>query len=243
LYSDQNQIGSYDSFLVYGKISGVEPYSKVNLSVTAPDGELVYSFNVTFDNEGNFKRLIHPPIHSFKPGDYTIVASHAQLRYTNQLQFTVVGTDVPSGIIQESVSDSELVQKTNSDMYILANAVQGDVEIKIVGKTIWIDRDVTLKVSSPTGNLIAVAQITPTPNGDFSTKIQIGGPMWKEDGTYTVTAHQGDFSELTDTVKVEVSNGAVVPEFGTIAVMILAVSIISLIAFSAKSRLRITQNL
>jgi len=38
---------------------------------------------------------------------------------------------------------------------------------------------------------------------------------------------------------VEVIDGVVIPEFGTIAAMILAVAIISIIAISAKTRLRI----
>ena len=42
---------------------------------------------------------------------------------------------------------------------------------------------------------------------------------------------------FTDSVEVEVADGLVVPEFGTIAAMILAVAIISIVAISAKSRL------
>jgi predicted secreted protein with PEFG-CTERM motif len=38
---------------------------------------------------------------------------------------------------------------------------------------------------------------------------------------------------------VDILDGVVVPEFGTIAAMILAVAIISIIAISAKSRLSI----
>jgi predicted secreted protein with PEFG-CTERM motif len=38
---------------------------------------------------------------------------------------------------------------------------------------------------------------------------------------------------------VDILDGTVVPEFGTIAAMILAVAIISIIAISAKSRLSI----
>ncbi|WP_249111110.1 PEFG-CTERM sorting domain-containing protein [Nitrosopumilus sp. K4] len=245
LHSNQKQIGVSDSFLVYGKVSDVTPYSEVNLSVVAPDGEIVYSYELTFDDDGNFKRLIHPPIHGFKIGTYTITASHPQISITNQFQFTVVGNGVASeGVMQETKSLSQLTQeKLNSDMYILANAVQGDTDIKITGKTIWTDRDVTLKVTSPNGNLITVAQVSPSSDGAFSSTIKTGGPLWNEDGMYTVTAYQGDYSELTDTVKVEIANGVVVPEFGTIAIMILAMSIISLIVFSAKSRLSLTPRL
>jgi len=236
LSSDQNNVGSLDSVLVYGKVTGVKPYSTVNLSVIAPDGETVFSPNVTFDNEGNFKRLIHPPLPSFKPGTYTVIASHEDIPYTAQMQFTVSGKDLTRGIIAESTSTSQMKDKTDLDMYIIADAKIGETIIDIRGKTIWVDRDVSLAVSSPNGNLITVAQITPTSNGDFSTKINIGGTMWKEDGTYTVTAFQGDASELKDSVKVEIAKGVVVPEFGTIAMMVLAVAIISIIVVTTKSR-------
>ncbi|PIW32288.1 MAG: PEFG-CTERM domain-containing protein [Nitrosopumilales archaeon CG15_BIG_FIL_POST_REV_8_21_14_020_37_12] len=241
LSSHSTSINPSDSFLVFGKVMGVTSYSTVNLSLVAPDDELIYSFNVDFDKEGNFKRLIHPPISSFKSGEYTIIATHAQVSQPAKLTFTVIGKDIPSGIIKEITPTPQ--DKTKSDMYIVANAVEGDTEISIVGKTFWSDRDITLKVSSPNGNLITVAQVTPMSNGDFSATIKIGGPMWKEDGLYTVTAYQGDNSELKDSVQVDIANGVVVPEFGSIAAMILAVSIISLIAFSAKSRLSLVPRL
>ena len=94
-------------------------------------------------------------------------------------------------------------------------------------------------VSAPNGNLVSVDQISPDTSGEFATDISVGGPLWSQDGAYTVTAQQGTGSAFTDSVEVEVADGLVVPEFGTIAAMILAVAIISIIAVSAKSRLSI----
>ena len=102
--------------------------------------------------------------------------------------------------------------------------------------------DVIFTVIAPNGNLVSVDQITPDASGDFATDISVGGPLWSQDGMYTVTAQQGDpqnGSLFTDSVEVDIADGLVVPEFGTIAAMILAVAIISIIAISAKSRLSI----
>lgn len=236
LTSDQSEIHSLDSVLVYGKVTGVVPYSTVNLTVTAPDGEVVYSPNLSFDGDGNFKRLIHPTLPSFKPGIYIVTASHKDISYNAQIQFAVSSKDLPQPIIPEASSET-LEDKTDSDMYIVADAMAGDSHINVRGKTLWMDKDVLLTVSAPNGNLITVDQVTPTTNGDFSAQINIGGPMWKEDGLYTVTAHQGDASELEDSVTVDIADGVVVPEFGTIAVVVLAVSIVSIIVLSAKTKL------
>ena len=125
---------------------------------------------------------------------------------------------------------------------IAANAMEGSDTIEITGNTSKTNQDVTFTVTSPNGNIVSVDQISPGTNGDFATDISVGGPLWSQDGIYTVTAQQGDpqnGSIFTDSVEVEIADGLVIPEFGTIAAMILAVAIISIIAISAKSRLSI----
>jgi predicted secreted protein with PEFG-CTERM motif len=87
--------------------------------------------------------------------------------------------------------------------------------------------------------LITIAQVTPGIYGDFEIEIKTGGPMWKEDGLYTITANQGVASEHKESIQVEIKDGVVVPEFGVIASLVLAISIISIIAVSAKSKLAI----
>jgi predicted secreted protein with PEFG-CTERM motif len=79
--------------------------------------------------------------------------------------------------------------------------------------------------------------VTPGIYGDFETEIKTGGPMWKEDGMYTITANQGASSEHKESIQVEIKDGVVVPEFGVVASLVLAISIISIIIVSSKSRL------
>ncbi len=70
-------------------------------------------------------------------------------------------------------------------------------------------------------------------------KDQVGGSQFGQSGGYTVTDQQGESSSYKDSVVVEVIDGTVIPEFGTIAALILAVAIISIIVVSAKTRLSI----
>jgi predicted secreted protein with PEFG-CTERM motif len=69
------------------------------------------------------------------------------------------------------------------------------------------------------------------------TTIETGGALWTQDGMYTISAHQGDASSYQKSAQIEVVDGHVIPEFGVIAGVILAVAIASIIAVSAKSRL------
>jgi predicted secreted protein with PEFG-CTERM motif len=239
LSTAQTNIKSFDSVLVFGKISDVAIFKPVKLTVIAPDGEIVYAPELPIGRDGEFKRLIHPTLPSFKEGTYTVIASHEDAGKTAQIKFTVVGelkspTGTPSGLPKP-----EIGKDGESPINLSAETVFGDNKITVVGNTATTQTDITFTVNAPGGNLVSIAQITPKANGEFSLEMTTGGPLWQEDGMYTITANQGIFSEHKNSIQVEISNGVVVPEFGTIAVMILTVAIISIIAISAKSKVGI----
>jgi predicted secreted protein with PEFG-CTERM motif len=237
LNSDQDNIQSTDTILVYGTVTGVTNFIPVKLSVVSPDGEVVFSPEIQFDDNGEFKRLIHPPLPSFKVGTYTVVASHEDVDDSARIQFIVTGESLVKDpvIAAPGTGDRVIV----AGLQISAEALEGSDTITITGSAVTRDTDITFSIHSPNGNLVSVEQITPNTNGQFTVVIKTGGPLWTEDGVYTVTANQGIASEFQDSVEVEIIGGKVIPEFGTIAAMILVISIISIIAISAKSRLSI----
>ena len=96
--------------------------------------------------------------------------------------------------------------------------------------------DVSILVTAENGNISAVDQVTPS-GGSFMTTIETGGALWTQDGMYTISAYQGDASSYQKSAQIEIVDGHVIPEFGVIAGVILAVAIASIIAVSAKSRL------
>ena len=239
LSTSQTEIQSLDSILVIGKITGVSIFKPVTLTVISPDGEIIYAPELPFDNDGVFKRLIHPPLPSFRDGVYTVIASHEDTEKTAQIQFTVIGSTISPIKSPAKSPEPEIIDNKPSAITLSTETTFGDNKIIVIGSTTSSTTDVTFTVTSPNGNLISIAQVTPGANGEFSTEIISGGSMWKEDGFYTITANQGLSSEHKQSVQVEISNGVVVPEFGTIAVMILVVAIISIIAISSKSQLSI----
>ena len=123
---------------------------------------------------------------------------------------------------------------------ITADAVEGSTTITITGHATSTISPVIIKVSAPNGNVVAIDQLNPDSDGSFTSTIGVGGPMWKQDGIYTIDASQGTNSMNKASVEVEIADGAVVPEFGTIASLILVVAISSIIVLSAKGRLSFT---
>ena len=126
---------------------------------------------------------------------------------------------------------------TSGGLALSAGGVEGSTTIDVSGTT---DRngDITLKVTAPNGNIISVSQISPS-GGSFMTAIETGGALWSQDGMYTISAQQGDASNYKTSAEVEIVDGHVIPEFGVIAAMILAVAIVSIIVVTAKTKLSI----
>jgi predicted secreted protein with PEFG-CTERM motif len=224
----------------------------ITVRVISPNGSNVVSVDqVTPDANGEFSTEFN--VSNWKQdGMYKIKANQG----TSLLYSITVSVDVTSGMTAEtSTVDSSMVSSQTSGeldmkmsdesvsmaqgLSIEANAMEGSDTIGITGHTSKTNVDVTFTVTAPNGNLMSVDQTSPDANGDFVTDISVGGSLWSQDGTYTVTAQQGNDSMFVDSVEVGVADGLVVPEFGTIAAMILAVAIISIIAISSKSRLSI----
>ena len=122
---------------------------------------------------------------------------------------------------------------------IEADAIEGSTTITITGQASSGD-PVIIKVMAPNGNIVSIDQLNPDSDGSFTSTIGVGGPMWKQDGVYSISAQQGSAAINKSTVEVEIAGGAVVPEFGTIASLVLVVAITSIVILSAKGRLSFT---
>jgi len=221
----------------------------VTFRVTSPSGNNVVAvWQVSPDENGEFMVKFKVGPTWTEDGLYEITAMQAVV--SNQLYSLDVLVEVIGGMTEEtSVTESTLETgllgsiepnvARDAGLEIYANAVIGSTTIEITGTTDRASEGVTLTVTAPNGNIVSIDQVAPSLNGEFTSVITTGGPLWGQDGFYTVRAHQNDNPLYDATTEVDIKDGVVVPEFGTIAAMILAVAIISIIAISAKSRLSI----
>ena len=219
----------------------------VTFTVTSPDGFNKLGFGqLTPDDDGNFATEFKIGPDWKQNGFYTITAM--QSVHDNSLYTMTVEVEVINGMaIETLVTESNLetgifvpkLDDTQRGLTMRANAMEGSTTIGITGQSDRSNLDVILKVIAPNGNVVSVEQITPDLDGKFAKDITTGGPLWTQDGFYTVTAQQGESSDHKASVEVEIVDGVVIPEFGAIAALILAVAIMSIIVVSAKSRLSI----
>lgn len=244
VHTASDEIKASDSILITGKITDVSQFKPVKLRVIGPDGTLVFAPQVPIEDDGKFRKMLNAPVPSFAEGMYMVTASHEDTKSVAQTQFTVTYQDIPRNPAAQVIPDKSSAKETeisasNGIITISADAVNGSDTIAITGNTVIIGSDIVLTVKSPTGNLVTVAQVSPDIHGNFEVEIKTGGSMWKEDGAYTVTTSQGNSSEFKESIQVEIKDGVVVPEFGIIATLVLAISIISIIIVSSKTRLNV----
>ncbi len=119
---------------------------------------------------------------------------------------------------------------------------EGATMIMVTGNTDKSDQ-IAIKATAPNGNLVGADQISPNADGTFTIEMQVGGDLGKVDGLYTISAQQGSGPQYTDEVMIEIVNGAVVPEFGSAAIIVLVVAIVSIVAITSRSRLSIQPRL
>ena len=192
-------------------------------------------------------------------GAYTVSAqqgSASMYQLSVEISSSSASGSASTSVAAVEVAEVEAVAIEEPGLNLSATGVEGSSTIDVSGTT---DRssDITLKVIAPNGNIVSVSQITPS-GGSFSAAIETGGALWTQDGMYTISAYQGDAhldaignakgadlstvnsisaTGYNKSVQVQVVDGHVIPEFGVIAGVILAVAIASIIAVSAKSRL------
>ena len=240
------EMGS-DTIMIMGQT--ISEITDVTIIVTSPSGNNVVAVGQISPDNGNFDTEFKVGPTWSEDGFYTITASQSVVQ--NSLYTLNVEVEVIDGMVANDTSATE--SNIESDVFISsdpkvardagleinAEAEMGSDMIEITGTTDRLSTDITLTVVAPNGNIVSIDQVSPGLNGEFTSVLTTGGPLWTQDGIYTVTAKQIDSSAYTDSTEVDIKDGLVVPEFGTIAVMILAVAIVSIIAVSSKSRLSI----
>ena len=235
-----------DTILIHGQTAS--QVTDITFTVTSPDGfNRLAVDQVKPAANGNYSTEFKISPSWKQNGFYTITAMqsvHNNSIYTMSVMVEVINGMTIETLVTESNLETGIFVPKQEDLSqkglkMRANAMEGSTTIEISGHSDRTNLDIILKVIAPNGNVVSVEQITPSLDGNFSKDITTGGPLWIQDGIYTVTAQQGESSEHKASVDVEIVDGVVIPEFGSIAAMILAVAIISIIIVSAKSKISI----
>jgi len=222
-------------------ISGTTDRNDQDVTVVVSSSNGIHIVDQLSPSDGSFSTTIN--VSNLDDGTYTIAANQGSSgKYSLNVSVDVSGgsSDSSASVSNQTAAAEEEEATTAAvvgGLSLSAGGVEGSTTIDVSGTT---DRtsDITLTVTAPNGNIVGVSQISPS-GGSFMTTIETGGALWSQDGMYTISAHQGAASNYQTSADVEIIDGHVIPEFGVIAAMILAVAIVSIIVVTAKTKLSI----
>ena len=245
--TDKASYSEGEIILVTGEVQSLYGVP-VSIIVKAPNGNLVSIAQIDVGADKKFSTEITAGGALMKvEGTYTITVQYGNVNRTAETSFEF------GGVMEDQTSGDQITEQESivTDTTI---SVQGSVDLvryEITGgKLLSIMTDVDVK------SLIILIEAT----DDGSLTITIPRSVLdallgdgSDDGFFVlVDDEEVDFDETTTATDrtltiefyagsevIEIIGSFVIPEFGTIAAMILAVAIISIIVISAKSRLSI----
>ena len=223
--TDDSTYDHDSTITVTGSVANVVPGDEVTIVVVSPLNSIVTIDQLNVSNDNTFKTTFNTSSGLWKyDGTYTIKVNYGSLDNKTVVELiggVAVGT--PSGCGPSEVdADGYCIPYEISGGEVTSAAINTDDNSIIINITPNDDGTLTVTPSESTQDGIFMVLV----DGEESDDVEING------NTVTVMFP-------AEAEQIEIIGTFVIPEFGTIAAMILAVAIISIIAVSAKSRLSI----
>ena len=249
-----------ETISISGEIKNMIASNQISLIIQSPNGNLVALDQMTVGSDKQFSTEIKLGGKLMKQeGTYTIKVQYGEQSITTSFEFGGV-IDMPENALEETIVEDTVEDIVMEDPAIVDSIVTATT-LTIQDSTDLILYEITNgKITNVIPDLDAVSlliDIEAIDDGSITLTIPrsvLDATINDNDDEFfvLVDGEEVDFEEITTSTdrtltieflagseQIEIIGTFVIPEFGTIAAMILAVAIISIIAISAKSRLSI----
>ena len=243
--TDKESYSEGDTIMVTGDVRDLLSGHSISLQVIAPNGNLVTVDQLPVGQDKKFSTELVPGGLVWKyEGTYTIEVVYG-LQRTAETMFTFGGitdvgpdpgngtTDPTTSVTIEGAEDPISYSITGGTVI----SMEPDVESKSLIITISAEEDGSLTLTIPRYPLVMDALNEDGTDDDYFVLVDLAEAEFEETKTQTHRTLTIEFPAGTE--QIEIIGTWIIPEFGAIAAMILAVAIISIIAVSARSRLSI----
>ena len=238
--TDSNVYDHSSIITVTGQIANVDPnYLQAVIQVFAPNGNITGVAQPNVDNDGSFVGTFNTSGYGWKNnGTYEITATYLGIATTISIEIK----DTVESATAPTAAETALVYSSVAETASLYEFPEGQIAYTITGGII------TSIYANADDNSILI-EIDTTDDGILTIALDEGIIKPFDDGTFFVLINNESFFDFTqegnkltipfhaETERIEIVGSWAIPEFGTIAVMILVVAIVSIIIVSAKTKL------
>ena len=241
--TDKTAYSQGETIMVTGEVRDLYAGTPVSLIVTSPNGSIVAIDQVTVGADKKFSTEITAGGTMKVEGTYTVIVTYGSENRVAESTFEFGGSTAPpvEDVVDSGITDTTAPVQGSTDLvgYEITGGkllgIMPDVDANSLVISIDATEDGSITLTIPRSILDAILP----EGGDDDFFVLIDGEEVEFDETKSSTDRTLTIPFPAGTEQIEIIGTFVVPEFGTIAAMILAVAIISIIAVSAKSRLSI----
>ena len=228
-WTDRSTYDHNDTIIVEGRVANVASGVPVTLTVMSSLNTVVKVDQIPVDEMGNFKTSFSTAGNLWKyDGTYFIKANYGSASKSNKIMVELVGAVDSKPVIGDGCGASELSVEGNCIPYTITGGT-------ITGASVNTkDNSLIVKINAKEDGVITLSPSKQVFDGAFM--ILVDGEQWDD---IEINGNKITVMFLAGAEKIEIFGTHVIPEFGAIAALILAVAIISIIAVSAKSKLSI----
>ena len=231
--ADQTTYDHDSTITVTGQVANVIPGNvPITVTVVSPLTSLVTIDQINVTDDGSFETTLSTAGNLWKyDGTYTIKVNYGSLDNNVTVELT-------GGVAQVEETHTE-----HHDDECGSNEVSADgncIPYEISGGMVTSatvntnDNSVIINIDADDDGTLTISPSESTQSGIFMVLVD-----GEESNDAEIDGNTVTIPFLAGSEQIEIIGTFVIPEFGTIAAMILAVAIISIIAISAKSRLSI----
>ena len=262
--TDKSSYSDGDTITISGEIKNMVPGDQLSLIIQSPNGNLVSldQMTVGVDNQFSTEIKLGGKLMNVE-GTYTIKIQYREQSANTSFEFDGDVGVTSNGVIDDNIDDNidDIVKEIIVEDPVIVDSVVTATTVTVQDSTDLVSYEITnAKLINIVPDLDAVSlvvYIESTNDGSITLTIPrsvLDASINEGDDEFfvLVDGEEVDFEEITTstdrtltieflagTEQIEIIGTFVIPEFGTIAAMILAVAIISIVAISAKSKLSI----
>ncbi|MFB5603963.1 MAG: PEFG-CTERM sorting domain-containing protein [Candidatus Nitrosomaritimum aestuariumsis] len=232
LWTDKATYDHKDTIIVEGRVANVVSGVPVTLTVMSSLNSVITIDQVDVDDMGNFRTTFSTEGNLWKyDGTYFIKANYGSAEKSNKVLVELV-----NGMVSKPTPGQPSKVCGTSELSVMGNCVPYSISGGVVTGASVNTNDNSLIVNI-SANEDGTLTLNPSKNVlDGAFMVLVDGEEWDD---VEINGNEISVMFLAGAEEIEIIGTFVVPEFGAIAALILAVAIISIIADSAKSRLSI----
>ncbi len=235
VWTDKTDYGHSDMIMVKGHVANLVSGFPVTITVVSPLNSIVTVDQVNVSDDGTFETALNTAGAMWKyDGTYTIKANYGSAEKADSAKVEITG-----GVAYTPTYDTPNVpdrQCRSMELSVGGHCVPFTITGgMITGATVNSDdNSIVIGINAQEDGMLTVSPKKTTLDGAFM--VLVDGEEWDDS---EIAGEKITVMFPAGAEEIEIIGTFVVPEFGTIAVMVLAVAIISIVAISARSGLSI----